>query len=145
MAQRGFTLIELLVVLVVMGLVIAAAPSLINRGMPSLEVRAAAREIAAGMRRTRGLAILANRDSRFTVDTENKRYAIGDGRSWHALPERIGIEVETARSEVIDDTIAGLRFYPDGSTTGGRITVSNADRTYHVMLDWLTGTVSVVE
>lgn len=46
---------------------------------------------------------------------------------------------------MIDDAVAAVRFYPDGSATGGRITVSGAERTYHVMLDWLTGTVSIVE
>ena len=145
MTQRGFTLFELLLVLAVIGLVIATAPPLINRGMPSLEVRAAAREIAAGMRRARSQAIHANRETRFTIDTERKRYAIGKAGDWRALPERVDVEVETARSEVIDDAVAAVRFYPDGSATGGRITASGAERTYHVMLDWLTGTVSIVE
>ncbi len=91
MTQRGFTLFELLVVLAVIGLVIAAAPPLINRGMPSLEVRAAAREIAAGMRRARSQAIHANRETRFTIDTERKRYAIGKAGDWRALPERVDV------------------------------------------------------
>ena len=145
MTARGFTLFELLVVLVVIGLLFTVATPLISRGVPSLEVRSAAREIAAGMRRARSDAIFANREVAFTVDTEEKRYAIGDDGAWHPLPERLAFEVETARSEVVDDAIAGVRFYPDGSATGGRVTVTGKSRQYHVMLDWLTGAVTVVE
>ena len=145
MTARGFTLLELLVVLVVIGLIVTVATPLIGRGVPSLEVRSAAREIAAGMRRARSDAIFANREVAFTLDTEEIRYAIGDDGAWHALPEHLALEVETARSEVVDDSIAGVRFYPDGSATGGLVTVSGKTRQYHVMLDWLTGAVTVVE
>lgn len=145
MTARGFTLFELLVVLVVIGLLFTVATPLIGRGVPSLEVRSAAREIAAGMRRARSDAIFANREVPFTLDTEEKRYAIGDDGAWHALPDHLALEVETARSEVVDEAVAGVRFYPDGSATGGRVTVSGKSHQYHVMLDWLTGAVTVVE
>lgn len=145
MTARGFTLFELLVVLVVLGVLFTVATPLINRGVPSLEVRTAAREIAAGMRRARADAIFANHDVPFTLDIAQTRYAIGRDGAWHDLPDRLSLQVETARSEVVDDAIAGVRFYSDGSATGGRVTVSGKTHQYHVMLDWLTGAVTVVE
>lgn len=143
--ERGFTLIELVVVLVVIGLVFVAVPRLIGGGAPALETRAAAREIAAALRRARSDAIRDNREVAVVVDTAAGAYAIGEAGAWHALPERVRLSVETAASELRDEDVAGVRFFPDGSASGGRITVMREGQRYHVMLDWLTGQVSIVE
>jgi hypothetical protein len=39
--------------------------------------------------------------------------------------------------------IGQIRFFPDGSSTGGRIGLSRNDRRAAVAVDWLTGLVSV--
>ena len=41
------------------------------------------------------------------------------------------------------DKRGAIRFYPDGSSTGGRITVSSGERKFLVDVDWLTGRVSI--
>jgi general secretion pathway protein H len=143
--ERGFTLLELLVVLVVIGLVLVATPRLIGGGTPALETRAAAREIAAALRRARSDAIRDNREVAVVVDTDAGAYTIGEAGAWRALPERVRLSVETAASELRDEDTAGVRFFPDGSASGGRITVMREGHSYHVMLDWLTGRVSIVE
>ncbi|HEX9646393.1 MAG TPA: GspH/FimT family protein [Alphaproteobacteria bacterium] len=145
MAQRGFTLIELLVVLVVIGLILAAAPVALRRGAPAIEARVAAGEVAAVLRRARSEAILGNRDVAVAFDTDAGAYALGEDAPWQALPGRVTLSVETARSELRDAHVAGVRFFADGSATGGRITVARDGQSYHVMLDWLTGQVSVIE
>ena len=144
-AQRGFTLFELLVVLVVIGLILAAAPLALRQGAPGIEARVAAGEVAALLRRARSEAILENREVAVAFDTDTGAYALDDSEDWHALPERVRLEVETARSEVRDEHVAGVRFFADGSATGGRVTVAAGGRQYHVMLDWLTGQVAVLD
>ncbi|MGB8635652.1 MAG: type II secretion system protein GspH, partial [Rhodanobacteraceae bacterium] len=37
------------------------------------------------------------------------------------------------------------RFYPDGSSTGGRITVIRGQREWHINVSWLTGEVRTEE
>lgn len=145
MGARGFTLVELLVVLVVIGLVMAAVPMALQRGAPGLEARLAAREVAAVLRGARSEAILEGREVAVAFDTDAGAYAIDDSEDWRALPERVRLQVETARSEVRDDAVAGVRFFADGSATGGRISVMREAHSYHVMLDWLTGQVSIIE
>ena len=38
-----------------------------------------------------------------------------------------------------------IRFFPDGSSTGGRVTLMVGERSYAVDVDWLTGRVRVLE
>ena len=61
------------------------------------------------------------------------------------LPEDIALELFTARSELESDTVGRVRFFPDGSSTGGRITLSLAERRYMVDVDWLTGRVTTFD
>ena len=51
----------------------------------------------------------------------------------------------TARSEQLSEKGGAIRFFPDGSSTGGRITLSIDSMRYLVNVDWLTGRVKVME
>ena len=145
MSAKGFTLIELLVVMVLMGVVLAVVPMALFNVLPGAELKGAARDIAAGLRQARSLAVLGNRDVDFVVDIAARDYAIlGKGES-RALPERLEIQLETAQTELAGEDVGVISFFPDGSSTGGRVTLGWAGREYHVMVDWLTGQVSVVE
>lgn len=145
MSAKGFTLIELLVVMVLMGVILAVVPMALFNVLPGAELKGAARDIAAGLRQARSLAVLGNRDVDFVVDIAARDYAIlGKGES-RALPERLEIQLETAQSDLSDEDVGVISFFPDGSSTGGRVTLGWEGREYHIMVDWLTGQVSVVE
>ena len=145
LSAKGFTLIELLVVILLMGVILAVAPIALFNVLPGAELKGAARDIAAGLRQARSLAVLGNRDMAFVVNIAARDYAIlGKGKS-HALPERLEIQLETAQTELADEDVGIISFFPDGSSTGGRVTLGWEGREYHVMVDWLTGQVAVVE
>ncbi len=131
-------------VLVIVGLIIGAMPQLIGGG-EATKTRAAAREVASVLRQARSRAILENREVVVRIDTAGHRFAGSAEAPWRALPETLTLQVETAASEQIDDDIAGLRFFADGSSSGGRVTLAGEARSYHVMLHWLTGTVEIRE
>jgi general secretion pathway protein H len=40
---------------------------------------------------------------------------------------------------------AAIRFFPDGSSSGGTISLSGANRDYFIGVDWLTGRVELLE
>ncbi len=58
-------------------------------------------------------------------------------------PTNLGLQLLTGTAELIDDGSGRIRFYPDGTSTGGRVTVTDAGRDYNVRIDWLTGRVTV--
>ncbi len=140
--SRGFTLLELVVVLTLLGLLLVVLPPMI-RGGGDGDLKAAARDVAAGLRRAQSEAVARNREVTFVLDVNAHRFRIGDGGEARPLPGAIGLQLYTARSELTDAATGAIRFYPDGSSTGGEITLSSETRDYHVAVDWLTGRISI--
>lgn len=142
--ERGFTLIELVVVLTLLGLFLLVLPPVLGSG-GGLGLKAAARDVAAGLKRAQSRAIARNREVAFVVDLNAHHFRVGGEPEARPLPDDIGLRLYTARSELVDSATGAIRFYPDGSSTGGEVTVSSGGREYHVAVDWLTGRVRVRE
>ena len=51
----------------------------------------------------------------------------------------------TAQSDLVSDKIGAIRFFPDGGSNGGRVTVFAGERKYEVDVDWLTGRVAILD
>jgi general secretion pathway protein H len=133
---------ELMVALAIIGLVLASVPMLVVSARPGPTVRAAAEDMASVLRLTRGEAIGRYGPAVFLLDVEERVYRGPDGKE-HVLDEGLDLNFVTARSELAGAKAGQIRFFPDGSATGGRITVSDGRRSYVVSVDWLTGTVDV--
>ena len=142
---NGFTLVELLVVLTVIGLIIALAPMAMNRAMPSLELRTTTRELAAALRNTRSTAIRDNREMALTLDVDDSWYRL-DGRDGEqTINPEIELKLLTATIEAEDESVGRIRFFPDGTSTGGQITLARGEQTYYIVIDWLSGRVQVAD
>jgi len=141
-AARGFTLVELLVVLVIATIVLSLVGTSISRSISGAEMRTAARKMAASIRYTRTRAILDKEETVFQVDTENRSY-MAPKREPVELPEGMEVELMTARSELTSETVGGIRFYPDGGSTGGFVELDANGRKYRINVAWLTGEASL--
>ena len=113
------------------------------RGASTSDLKAAARTLAAGLRQAQSMAITTRRDASLTLDMDSREYVLPGEKEPRTLPKNIDLKLYTAQSEVTSERRGGIRFYPDGSSTGGRITVSAGERKYLVDVDWLTGRVSI--
>jgi general secretion pathway protein H len=143
MGERGFTLLELLVVIAIIGVVLAFVPGFVLRGQPGLDVDVAARSIADALREARSQAVLQNREQLFALDVEERLFRAGQQRAPVQIDKDIEVTFQTARSELMSETIGQIRFFPDGSTTGGRIGLTLDGRRAEVVVDWLSGLISV--
>ncbi len=140
--QGGFTLVELLVVLVIATLVLALVGTSISRSISGAEMRVAARKMTAALRYTRTRAILDKQEEVFLVDTENRKY-MAPKRPEVVLPEGMKVALTTARSELTEESVGGIRFYPDGGSTGGFVELETNGRIYRINVAWLTGEASL--
>ena len=132
----------MLVVLVIASLILALVGTSISRSVSGAEMRTASRKVAASLRYTRTQAILSKSEQVFMVDTENRTYQAA-GREAEQLPEGMNVELNTARSEVTSESVGGIRFYPDGGSTGGNVRLEANGRVYQVNVAWLTGEASL--
>jgi len=134
----GFTLVEVMVVMVIIALVMGLVATSMSRSISGAEARAASRKLVASLRYTRARAIIDKAEKVFLVDTENRSYQ-APGRDKVELPEGVDLTITTASSELVSDAVAGIRFFPDGGSTGGHIELTVNEREYRVNVAWLTG------
>ncbi|HYC34794.1 MAG TPA: GspH/FimT family pseudopilin [Usitatibacter sp.] len=139
----GFTLLEIMVVLVIGAAMYALVLGVPFRGASIADLKASARQLASGLRQAQTLAMVTRRDALLTVDVQERQYFLAGDTEPKSLPRDIEVKLFTAQSEIVNDNRGAIRFYPDGSSTGGRITVKSGERQYLVDVDWLTGRVSI--
>jgi len=139
----GFTLLELLVVLAVAGLLAGIVlPRLVVPDVARAEAEAA-RDLAAALVRARSAAVFRSREVALVIDLRERRYWV-EGGSARPLPAGLDIVLDTTLEEAENAQRGAIRFYPDGSATGGRITLGGQGGTRQVVrVNWLTGRVSV--
>jgi general secretion pathway protein H len=135
---EGFTLVEIMVVMFIIALVLGMVATSMSRSISGAEARAASRKLVASLRYTRARAIIDKQERVFQVDTENRSYQ-APGRKLVTLPEGVEVSITTARSEFTSESISGIRFFPDGGSTGGHIELLVNKREYRVNVAWLTG------
>lgn len=143
--QAGFTLIELLVVLVIMAMAYTLAAPMISSGVSGTELKASARQLAAGLRKARSEAVARRHESVMTVDVEGRNFQLSGDQRIYRLPKSVAVQLFTAQSELVNGNTGSVRFFPDGGSTGGRITVTSHDRKYDVDINWLTGQVAILD
>ncbi len=140
---RGFTLLEILVVILLIGIAAAAVSVSVSQGLASARVNAASVELAAALRATRTQAIVRGKEQVFDVDTRKNTYKGADQREIR-LPSGMKLGITSAKEDQPNATTGRIRFFPDGSSTGGHITLQREQRKWQVNVSWLTGAVSVV-
>lgn len=141
--RSGFTLIELTVVLLIVTLVFMIAAPQVGSVFPQMGLKSNARELASALRESRSRAIMTKSDVVFSLDVNRHQYLISGDERIHALLKSTKLTLNTAREELDNGSGGGIRFFPDGSSTGGSIVLSSSDRSYKVNVDWLTGRVVV--
>ena len=123
----------------------ALVPPIFNQGVSGTELKAAARKVAAGLRKVHAQAITKKQEAALTMDVDARRFELTGDKQVYQLPEKIDVTLYTAQSEITQNKNGAIRFFPDGSSTGGRVTLASGERKYLVDVDWLTGRVGIID
>ncbi|RMH90862.1 type II secretion system protein GspH [Lysobacter pythonis] len=135
----GFTLLEILLVLALVSGAMLMMSAALSRSGEGPRLRAAAAQMANGLRDTRARAMREQRVQRFVVDPRAHRWRAA-GRSSRALPERSRVAMTTA-AELRTPEGAAIVFFPDGASSGGRIELAQNGQAWRLDVHWLTGQV----
>jgi general secretion pathway protein H len=143
--EHGVTLLELIIVISLMAILTAVVIPMFGSGVSTTELRGSARQIAAGLRTARSEALAQRRETFLVLDVAGKRFKVDQDPREHKLPSGIDLKLFTAQNDLVDATTGAIRFFPDGGSNGGRITLAAGTRKYEVDVDWLTGRVAILD
>ena len=141
--RRGFSLLEVLLVLVLAGILMGVVATSLSDG-PVL--RKSAREVASSLRHARSIAILQQKPVVWSMNIQSREFWVkgrnkGAKRDFH---DSISARINTAASELVSSKQGNIRFFPDGSSTGGSVELTAREQTYKVNVEWISGRVSVL-
>jgi general secretion pathway protein H len=141
--DAGFTLIELIVALGIMALGVAVAFPYIEGTRAGHQLRATAYEIAGQLRDARATAQARNIDQAVILDVGNRRMWLDGSEVRRALSPRMIVDVEVPAAEQLATSVVRVRFFADGSASGGKVVLRDGGRRATVSVNWLTGDVRV--
>ena len=143
MRQSGFSLLEVIIVLVIIALSYTLLPKMVFSGVSGAELRANARAVATGLRIARDVAINTKREAVLSINMENREFTLPNNSKLHKLHDQLDVKLYTAQADLISEKVGTIRFFPDGSSNGGRVTVAAGERGFEIDVDWLTGHVTI--
>ena len=134
---KGFTLIELVVVLAIIGLLTVLTVPALSRQLNSLKLKTSVREMSSVVRHVREQAILKQFPQWVGLDLGNDFYWVGEGiaeeefeseynkKKILTLPAEVDLKGFEWMNKVEDIEANWIQFYPDGSSSGGLVTLVN--------------------
>lgn len=144
MDESGFTLFEILIVMVIAAMAMTSVSVLYRKPSAATLVKAAAMLTASGLRDLRAYAMTSGKERVAEIEPAARLLRFGEARAPMRLDPSIDIAVTAADGERRSQTSAGIRFFPNGSSTGATIKLTSGQQSYEVRVNWLTGRVSAV-
>ena len=130
----------MIAVIVLVGIAISVVTMSFSKSLDDAKVQAASRDLVAALRYTRGQAIVKGQQTALDIDLQNNTYK-APGKDTAKLPRGMRLTLLTADTEQTSATSGRIRFFPDGASTGGHITVFLGQREWRINVSWLTGQV----
>ena len=137
----GVTLIEMLVALAIVALLATAAAPALGRAIDRARFNGGTREIVSALKSARHEARSAGHEASFTLDVQTHAYSVAGRERRLEVPSTTTLVLLTGDSERLGATRGAIRFFPDGSATGGSVILVFRDRQQSVSVDWITGAI----
>ena len=132
--EGGFTLIELGVVMAMVGIMALFVAPAIGQWLDNFRIRQAARDISSTLQQAKMQAISTKTQQTVTFDVDNDTYVLSGETK--AVPR--GVNIVTGSAASVD-------FLPNGTSSGGTITIDNeAGRQFQIDINGV-GRISIQE
>jgi general secretion pathway protein H len=141
MNSRGFTFIELLVVMVLVAVSGSLVYMSVGRSAEQKQGKIFAQEMLSLVKKARRTSVASSRPVAFLISSQD-RFCWVEGQSGSlSIPERVMIQEQGIAQ--VDGDAFGIYFYPDGSSSGGEITLAADGVPFFIFrVDILTGLVT---
>ena len=138
----GFTLLEILIVLVLSSVLLGFVAPNLYKAIAGTELSTTTKELSSALKKSRRQAINRSQEVSFTINVEKRYYQLNGEGAVQPLAKDIDITVLTG-TDLIKGSKGAIVFYPDGSSSGGLITIQQGQRQQQVDINWLTGEVLI--
>ena len=140
-AERGFAVLEMVVAVAIAALVLGVSAPAIQRLYTSTQYHGAVNDVVTLLSSARYSAIRKGGNIDVLINPKTRQLTLGE--KVQELPGSMQLEVLGSR-ELNRDGAGVIRFYADGSSSGGVVSLENdAGRAVQVEVDWLLGRVSL--
>ena len=131
-------------VILLLAIALTAVTFSFSKSLQSARIRGASRDLVAALRYTRGQAIVKGKSEALVLNLDNNSYT-APGKGAVQLPKGMVLRLTTASTELTGGNSGGIRFFADGSSTGGHISVLQGRREWRINVAWLTGDIALDE
>jgi general secretion pathway protein H len=142
-SSAGFTLVEIMIVLLLLALMMGLISPTILSGIQRSSIRQVTTDLVMAIRRTRAQALTRNQEHYILFNLAENTYSVPPHKKTTKVPDSLTMELITANIEQQDSTSGAIRFYGDGSSTGGTITIIHEHKKWIIDIPWLTGQVNL--
>lgn len=140
-SEAGFSLLEIMVSLAILALAVTLVGVAFGRSSVGFRFDAAAQELALNLREAQARALRSGKDVALVIDVDLRQFRLQNDLPVQ-LPENVTLNVTSAGEVMASSRRPVISFAPDGSSTGGSITLTLEDRSTTISIDWLTGAVT---
>jgi general secretion pathway protein H len=86
---------------------------------------------------------MTHKETTVAIDLSDNNYTVSGRDKLYGIPASIDVTVVTAQTELTGEGTASIRFFADGSSTGGRITLERHHAAWKIDINWLTGQIEL--
>ncbi len=143
-SQKGFSLLEVLVVMVFIAVIAGFISSSMTKSLKKTKIRAVSKNLVSALRYTRGQAIVKHEQKTIKFNVKDKTYKAPRKKTVQ-IPEEMELFIYTVESDIANESEGSIRFFSDGSSTGGWAKLVYGEKIWKINVNWLTGEITMEE
>ena len=143
--DAGFTLLEAACAMALMALLAAILMPYLSSGTSRTRLQAYAVELAALLKADRNAARMRGSEVAATVDARNRLVRGGSGGRVIRIADDVKFQSVLPGRCNRRPAASSIRFFANGMSCGGILTLSRAGHRVDVQVNWLTGGVEIAE
>lgn len=137
--EAGFTLLEVLAALTILAMTAALVMPRLASSRQDLAVQVAALELVSSLKATRAAAMATSREQALVLDASARKYFAQGTVAPRSIPPAVAVTFQLRAPADAKGNWAVIRFFPDGSASGGDILLRSGNAKAGISVDWLTG------